>query len=225
MKHYFYKMLLFSGILIANSSCEQLDITDNQRILIRGHVVDQNGNPLENISLHTESLNKIIASAPSDASGNFEMTSLNANYNPLKILVNLSHSFDDQNAFPDYSSRIYSSDMANQDLLIDLGTIVLSEIGTLSIYLRNESRSNNLEYTLSYTSKVCHLPLSGSENNPCELDRIENRSYGPTAENQNISRESVLGTVAIFEYSLNNEATQTIEIPVTNPPTNYVFEY
>lgn len=225
MKHHFYKILILSVLLLATASCEKLDITNNKRILVKGTVVDQNGNALKDIPLYTEAFSKNLASAHSDASGKFEFTSLNVSNTPLKVLVNRAHALDYENELPEYSSKIYTSQMTNRDLLLDLGTITLGGVGTLSIYLRNESGDNNLEYTLSYTSKVCHLPLSGSGNTTCELDQIENEAYGPTSQNQNISRESILGSVALFEYSLNNEPKQTIEIPVTNPTTNYVFEY
>ena len=221
MKHHFYKILTLLVLLFAIASCEKLDITNNERILVKGTVVDQNGNPLQNIPFYTEAFSKKLASANSDASGKFEFTSLNVNNTSLKVLVNRDY----ENQLPEYSSQIYTSQMVNRDLLIDLGTITLGAVGTLSIYLRNQSGANNLEYTLSYTSKVCYLPLSGNGNTSCDLDQIENGAYGPTSQNQNISRESILGSAALFEYSLNNEPKQTIEIPVTNPTTNYVFEY
>lgn len=225
MKHHFYKILTLSVLLLITVSCEKLDITNNKRILVKGRVVDQNGKPLEHIPFFTEAFSKKLASSYSDATGKFEFTSLNVNNTPLKVLVNRVRILGDENELPEYSSQIYTSELANRDSLIDLGTIILGQVGTLSIYLRNESQDNNLEYSLSYTSKVCHLPLNGQGNNSCNLDQKENGSYGPTGENKNISRESILGTVALFEYSLNNEPKQTIEIPITNPPTNYVFIY
>lgn len=225
MKHHFYKILTLAVLLFAIASCEKLDITDNERILVKGTVVDQNGNPLKDIPFFTEAFSKVLASTHSDANGKFEFTSLNVNNTPLKVLVNIGHEWDNENEFIQYSSRIYTSQLGNRNLLIDLGTITLGEVGTLSIYLRNESGENNLEYSLSYPSTICRISLSGSGNNSCDRDQTENGSYGPTSQNQNISRGSIVGSVALFEYSLNNEPKQTIEIPVTNPPTNYVFEY
>lgn len=225
MKHHFYKILTLLVLLFTIASCEKLDITSNNRILVKGMVVDKNGNPIQGIPFYTEAFSKVLASAHSDDSGHFEFTSLNINNTPLKVLVNIAHESSYENEFPEYSSKIYTSQLANRNLLIDLGTIFLGEVGTLSLYLKNESRANNLIYTLSYTSKVCNLPLNGNGNNSCDRNQIESGANGPTSQNQTISLESILGSVALFEYSLNNEPKRTIEIPVTNPPTNYVFEY
>lgn len=225
MKHHFYKILTLVVLLFAVASCEKLDITNNERILVKGRVVDQNGNPLKDIPLYTEAFSKVLTSAHSDDSGTFAFTSLNVSNTPLKVLVNISHEWGNENEFIEFSSRIYTSQLANRNLLIDLGTITLGSVGTLSLYLKNESRANNLIYTISYTSKVCNLPLNGNGNNSCDRNQIESGANGPTSQNQTISLESILGSVALFEYSLNNEPKQTIEIPVTNPPTNYVFEF
>ncbi len=225
MKLHLYKILLFSAVLLF-TSCEKLEITNNERLLVKGKVVDENGNALPNISIKTEAVNRSLANTRSDANGNFELTSLNANTDPLHVLVNIASSINFENENPDYSSKVYTSEGANSQLLLDLGTITLSGLGSFSLYLKNLSGDNNsLEYTLSYTSKVCRLSLESNSNPFCELDQVENGFADPTSENRTLNRESILGSVAVFEYKLNNGATQTIEIPVTNPPTTYVFEY
>lgn len=225
MKLHLYKILLFSAVLLF-TSCEKLEITNNERLLVKGKVVDENGNALPNISIKTEAVNRSLANTRSDANGNFELTSLNANTDPLHVLVNIASSINFENENPDYSSKVYTSEGANSQLLLDLGTITLSGLGSFSLYLKNLSGDNNsLEYTLSYTSKVCRLSLESNSNPFCELDQVENGFADPTSENRTLNRESILGSVAIIEYKLNNGATQTIEIPVTNPPTTYVFEY
>ena len=226
MKSYFYKILIFSVVLSATSCVERLDISSNERLLVKGKIVDQNGNPLQNISIHTNAVYKTLASATSDAVGDFQFTSLNANDKPLMVLINIADPFSLENENSDYSSKIYSSGVANRDLLIDLGTVTLNGVGTFSLFLKNLSGDDNyLKYTLSYTSNICNLPFNANGNDFCELDQSENGNFNPTSENRTINRESILGTFAIFEYELNNGPAQTIEIPVTNPPTTYVFEY
>jgi hypothetical protein len=225
MKPYLYKILLFSAVLLF-SSCEKLEITNNQRLLVKGKIVDQNGNAIPNIPIKTEASNYILAKTRSDANGNFELTSLNANTDPLHVLVNIASSIYFENENPDYASKVYSSEGPNRQLLLDLGTVTLNDLGTFSIFLKNLSGdTNTVEYTLSYASKVCRLPLESNNNDDCEFDQRDQGILETNSQNRTISGESILGTVAIFEYKLNNEPTQTIEIPVTNPPVNYVFEY
>jgi hypothetical protein len=226
MKHHFFKILMLSVVLSAIGCVEKLDVSSNERLLVKGTVVDQNGNPLQNISIKTGAVLKTLASTNSDASGHFEFTSLNANDKPLSVLVNIDYPIDLENGNPDYSSKVYSSGVANRNLLLDLGTVTLNGVGTFSLFLKNQPGDNNsLSYTLSYTSNICNLPINANGNDFCELDQTESNYFDQNSENRTINRESILGSFAVFEYSLNNEPTQTIEIPVTNPPTNYVFEY
>src|SRR5690606_15662275 len=109
------------------------------RLLVKGKVVDENGNALPYISIKTEAVNRSLANTRSDANGNFELTSLNANTDPLHVLVNIASSINFENENPDYSSNVYTSEGANSQLLLDLGTITLSGLGSFSLYLKNLS--------------------------------------------------------------------------------------
>jgi len=224
MKSYLYKIILFT-VILSFSSCEKLEITNNERLLVKGKIVDQNGNALSNISIKTEAVNRILAKTSTDANGNFELTSLNASTDPLYVLVNIESNFYFENENPDYASKVYSSEDANKQLLLDLGTVTLSGLGSFSLLLKNLPGDNNtVEYTLSYTSKVCHLPLEFN-NDICEFDQSTQDFLEVNSQNRTIGGESILGSVAVFEYKVNGGSTQTIEIPVTNPTTTYVFEY
>ncbi|MDN3723830.1 carboxypeptidase-like regulatory domain-containing protein [Aequorivita sp. SDUM287046] len=226
MKFKFSSVLLISLALLLFQSCEKLEITNNERLLVKGKIVDQNGNALANIPIKTEAVNRILAKTTTDTNGNFAFTSLNANTDPLHVLVNIAANFELENENPDYASKVFSSEGGNEQLLLDLGTITLSNLGSFSMLLKNLHGDNNtVEYTLSYTSKVCRLPLEFNNNDACEFDQSTEGFLDATSQNRTLGEESVIGTVAIFEYRLNNEPTQTIEIPVTNPPVNYVFEY
>lgn len=224
MKSSLYKIILF-GVLLLFSSCEKLEITNNERLLVKGKIVDQNGNALSNISIKTEAVNRILSKTSTDANGNFELTSLNANTDPLHVLVNIASSINFENENPDYASKVFSSEGENEQLLLDMGTVTLSGLGSFSLLLKNLPGDNNtVEYTLSYTSIVCHLSLEFN-NDVCEFDQSTQDFLDVNSENRTIGGESILGSVAVFEYKLNNGPAQTIEIPVTNPPVNYVFEY
>lgn len=226
MKHNLHKIILLSIILSATSCAERLDISDNERLLVKGTLVDDNGSPIPNISILTNAANKIMASAKSDASGYFEFTSLNASNDSFMVLVNIAapYTSEVENAF--YSGKIYFSEAGERDPLLNLGTVTLKGVSTFSIFLKNLPGDENfITYTLSYSSNICKVPLNANGNDFCELDITQNNTLNPTSETRTIERNSILSSIAFFEYSLNGEPAQTIEIPVTNPPTTYVFEY
>lgn len=225
MKSHIYKSFLLL-IVFAFSSCEKLDISDNQRLLIKGKIVDPNGEALVNIPIKTQAVNHILAKTTTDNNGNFEFTSLNANTDPLHVLINIAANFELENENPDYASKVFTSKGANEQLLLDLGTVTLNDVGSFSLLLKNLPGDNNtVQYSLSYTSKVCRLPLEFNSQDTCQFDQSTEGFLDATSQNRTLGYESITGTNAVFEYKLNDEPTQTIEIPVTNPPATYVFEY
>lgn len=225
MKHCSYKIFLFA-FLLSFYGCEKVYITDNERLLVKGKIVDQNGDPLSNIYVVTSAENKTIAHARTDSDGNFEFTSLNADNNNFYFLVNAKYGNIFENENPNYPVRVYKSETPNTSLKLDYGTITLNDLGGFSLMLKNlPGDENSLQYKISYTTIICHLPLEPGGNNTCETDQIIEGNLTASSENRTFQSESIVGTHAIFEYSLNGMPVQTIEYPVTNPQTNYVFEF
>jgi len=227
MKQNLLKFLLLT-ILLSLTSClgDDVDIESNRRILVKGKVVDILGNPLPDISVVTSAHGDALGQTHSDASGNFSLISLDEQFDPLDIFINVDNFYNIHINY-DFSNRSYYSETHNKTLLHDLGTIVLGKRATLNLTFNNlPGDENTLVYKIKYTPANCELPLNvfdPPEN--CDLAASFQGELDPISENRTIFTETVLGTNAILEYSLNFEAAQTIEIPLTNLATNYVFVY
>lgn len=227
MKQNLLKFLLLA-ILISLTSClgDDVDIESNRRLLIKGKVIDPTGNPLPNISIITSANDDPLGQTRSDGSGNFSLISLDEQFDPLDILVNVDN-FYNIPINEEYSTRSYFSEVHNKRLLYDLGTIVLAKRAMLNFNFNNiPGDENTLTYTIKYTPANCELPLNvfdPPEN--CDLAASFEGNFNSSSENQTLHIESILETNVILEYSINFEPTQAIEIPLTNLETNYVFEY
>jgi|GEM_PF-1021553 len=227
MKQPFFKFLLFFTILTLTGCLgDDVDIENDRRILVKGKVMDNLGNPLPNISIVTSAHLDLLGQTRSDASGNFSLISLDEQFDPLDIFINVDN-FYNLNINDDYSSRSYFSEIRNNILLHDLGTIVLGKKALLNFTFNNlPGDENTLVYKIKFTPANCELPLNvfdPPEN--CDLGADIEGDFNPNSENRTLNIESVLGTKIILEYSLNFEPTQTIEISLTNLESNYVFEY
>lgn len=227
MGKHILKFLLLS-ILLSLTSClgDDVDIENNRRLLVKGKVIDPTGNPLPNISIITSANDDPLGQTRSDGSGNFSLISLDEQFDPLDILINVDNFY----SIPineEYSTRSYFSEAHTNRLLYNLGTIVLSKRATLNFTFNNiPGDENTLTYTIKYTPANCELPLNvfdPPEN--CDLNASFEGNFNSISENKTIHVESILETNVILEYSINFEPTQTIEIPLTNLETNYVFEY
>lgn len=227
MKQNLLKFLLFA-ILLSLTSClgDDVDIESNRRLLVKGKITDTQGEPLSNISVVTSAFGDELGRTNTDADGNFYLVSLDEQFDPLDILINVND-FYNPNINEDYASISYISTEHTKRVLYDLGTIALGKNALLNFsFINLPGDENILTYTIRYTPSLCQLPLNVL-NPPENCDLAEDRSgiLSATSENEIISIYSIQETNVIFEYSLNNNPTQTIEIPLTNLETNYVFEY
>ncbi|PHR12297.1 MAG: hypothetical protein COA40_08505 [Aequorivita sp.] len=222
----FRLLLLASMVLFIACLGDDVDIDNNRRILVKGKIVDKEGNPLPDIIIVTSANSDPLGQTQSDASGNFRLISLDEEFDPLDVLINIDPFFY-LNVDYDYSSLAYRSSVHNDRLLYDLGTIILGDKAELNLTFNNLlGDENTLGYTIKYTPANCELPLNVT--NPpdnCDLAAIREGDLNPISENTTVSIESILGSTVLLEYSLNFEPVQTIEIPLTNLDTNYVFEY
>ncbi len=227
MKQNLIKLLLLT-ILVSLTGClgDDVDIENNRRLLIKGKITDTQGNALPNISVITSSFGDALGETKTDAVGNFRLVSLDEQFDPLDIFINVND-FYNPNINEDYGSRRYLSPEHTNRVLYELGTIVLGKIASLNISLNNiAGDENTLSYEVKFTPSVCELPLNVL--NPpdnCNLAESSSGNLTSSSENQIVPIYSVQGSNVIFEYSLNGGSLQTIEIPLTNEDNNYVFEY
>ena len=227
MKQALFKFLLLAS-MIPFSAClgDDVDIDSDRRILVKGKIVDIEGNPLPNMNVVTSASGDRLGQTQSDASGNFSLTSLDEEFDPLDISINMDiYNFD--NIDYDYASLAYRSSVHNNRLLYDFGTIILGKRAELNLTFNNlPGDGNTVEYNIKYTPATCELPLTVLDPpESCDLAASDEGDLNAFSENRTINIESILGTNVIVEYSLNFEPEQTIEIPITDLETNYVFEY
>lgn len=219
---------LFLFLVCTLSGClgDDVDIESDRRILVKGRVIDSMGNPLPDISIVTSAHGDALGQSHTDASGNFRLISLDEQFDPLDIYINVDNFFN-STINSEYSNRSYLSAVHNKRLLYDLGDIILGKRVKLNFIFNNiPGDENTLDYTIEYTPANCEIPLTvvnPPEN--CDLGASYEGNLSQISENRTLNIESLMGTNVILTYSLNFEPTQTIEIPLINLETNYVFEY
>lgn len=227
MKQNFLKILLLLTVLTA-ASClgDDVDIENNRRLLVKGKVTDTQGNALQNIIVVTSAFGDALGQTTTDAAGNFRLVSLDEQFDPLDIFINVDNFYNQQINY-DYSSQAYFSPEHTNRVLYEMGTIVLGKRATLDLNLNNNAGDQNtITYEVLYTPSDCELPLNViNPSDNCNLSENYSGALSPSSENQVIPIYSIQGSNVIFKYSLNAGPTQTIEIPLTNEDNTYVFEY
>ena len=227
MKQNFLKFLLLLTVLTTVSCLgDDVDIENNRRLLIKGKVTDTQGNALPNIPVITSALGDALGQTTTDANGNFRLISLDEQFDPLDIFINVDNFYNQQvNQY--YSSRAYFSQQHVNRVLYDMGSITLGKMAELKLTLNNNGGDQNtVSYEILYTPSACELPLNVyNPPSDCNLSEMKTGSLMPSSENQIISIYSIQGENVVFNYSLNSGDTQTIEIPLTNASNTYVFEY
>ena len=213
-------LLLFTGCLP-----DDLDIKNNRRLLVKGKVIDGQGNGLSDIRIVTSAHDDLLAETRTDSAGNFRFISLDERYDPLDILVNVQEYYNTQTN--DYSSRSYLSPQRGHRLLYDLGTIVLEKKAQLHFTFHNVfTQQNSVSYEIIYTPSDCMLPLStSSPPSDCIMSETISGFYSQTSPNDLIYIYSLRDHDVMFRYSLNGGSMQTVHIPLPNENNSYVFEY
>ncbi|SRX55667.1 carboxypeptidase-like regulatory domain-containing protein [Aequorivita sp. CIP111184] len=235
MKRKYLSLFLLFAIVFLFQSCDP-QIMDDRRILVKGNIVDSANNPIQNISVRTQSYGTILGETVSDANGQFQFTSLDVeDYNGLNIIVNMKTSsyyyegdydFDlTENA--NYSAKQYFSNSQNREAVTyNLGKIQLNEAARLDILFHNIPGDNNtVAYKLEYDSAICQIDLNLNGSEDCYFDNDYYQQLDINSSNFQTNLNSQLGTTVLFKYILNNEPEQTISIPLTNLENTYVFEY
>ncbi len=212
--------------LFVSGCYDPLNIENNRRVYVTGKIVDIDGNPIPNITVKTEGGNDIIDFTKSDILGNFEMISLDELTDPLSILINTESQFGNLNN-DQYSGKVFFSEINNNFIDYPLGNIVLRPMAELNFQLVNNPGDENvLTYSLNIVYDICNVNMDiDGFGGDCQLQGGFPTTLTPNSENIDSIYYSIQGTTAIFEYQLNNDPAQTVEIPLTNPQNTYVFEY
>lgn len=201
------------------------EVLDNERILIEGRVVDVNGNGLENINVKAETAPFLLGEGITDTNGNFSFTSLKTNRNKIIISINLKNN---QIETP-LNSIVFEYRGLEIQRNYELGDIMLRDTSILDFKIEKTSTTENtLKWQLVFKSGSCERNFSDDnipDQNLCYEENLfatQNNSERPDFEQQFLTLKN---TEAIFTYSIDQGAEQTVIIPINEELTNYVFEY
>jgi hypothetical protein len=233
-KHLIQFLLL--GVLFLLQSCDP-QIMDDRRILVKGNIVDSENNPVANIAVRCQTYGLVLGEARSDANGQFQFTSLDAeSYNGLNIMVNMKSNdyyYEDGHSYdltenPAYSAKQYFDNFTNRPAkTYNLGQIKLNDAAQLTVFFNNiPGDNNNVAYKMEYDSAICQIDLNVPNSEDCNYEEYNYyQQLDINTANFQTNIKSQLGSTVIFKYILNNEPEQTISIPLTNTENTYVFEY
>ena len=217
-------------ILIAVFSCEDTEIQNNIRVLVIGNVTDQNTQPIANASIRVYADadafgadRVLLGEGVSDASGNFNVTSL---FGPNELFL-VDISFGDQ--FSTYRYQTNTEEFTPGDLTFNLETIELKAIANFNYNIIRESgEDNTLQYSFSYFDADCVEVYEDGVLNETQSNCNGMRFIGSTLNNlsPNVENRSFivpLQSQVEFTYSLN-EGDEISEI-ITINSAEYAFEF
>ncbi len=216
-------------------SCQDIEIENNKRITVSGKLVDQDGNPLQNINVQSVVEEYTLGTGSSNVSGNFSYVSLQSYSNDFVTLINRKKGFN-YNQSPAVNENYASARIINYDeddfLRVnkyELGSFEIPKVATLEFSIEKiSSEDKNLNWSLRLYNTNCDYAYRDT------IEPVENFCYEVyyIARNQDSIKPnyqerfySLASKPAVFTYTINNNATQSITIPLTNATNNYVFEY
>lgn len=229
--------LLLISILILKS-CGPPEFEKNTRILAKGLIQNQDGDPLSEIevSVYTSAYNGgfyvfgsnqddyLLGNGFSSASGLFSVTSLFDKDDDFYIYVN---------GGDDYSSYIYKTsteDYTPNDLTFDLGTITLEKFANVQFQITNNNPSETPFYfSFTYKDKNCleifEEGVLDISQNFCHIDDVLGFSINENSPQRSGEFTTLLGSEVTIYYTNNDdiEVTETILIDQENFTYEFTF--
>lgn len=227
---YLGSLLLFASLL----SCfgTPVKVEDNIRASIIAKIVDENGNPIPDIPVYSGSSSDILGGVDiSDENGEVDFNSLESTSSEFGIVVNISTTgvgFPSNQDYTFVSFRNREND--RQRYFYDLGTLVLRKKANLIVNVSgNYPGSGTLFGTIRYKEYECNYVVNDFEIDDeltyCgEIQRNTGVRVDEMFPASSSEIETVLGTTAIFEYSINDGPLQTVEIPINQNLVTYELE-
>jgi len=230
--------ILVLGLLFLLLSCETRFET-NTRVLVKGKVVDDFGQPISNaeISVYTQKgTGYILTPGPSgedeyllgrnicNADGTFSVTSI------FDEDVDFFIEVVSDNNFSEYIYKTSTLFYTPENLVFDLQTVTLKELVNVNYNIsRVSGEGNSISYTFTFIDDFCIEVFE-------EGELIENESYcfqdielnGTLNDNlPNIERNfsSVLGSIVEFTYSINNQPEVSETFTIGQENYEFTFTY
>ena len=227
------------GIAFALSFCLHgcYKIENNRRVAVMGSLVDDSGNPVSGILVQSSGDHTLLGSATSDEFGMFSFASLESNADDFSIAINPepardtlyppityinSYIFKAPSIVPKRGKRTQNS--------YDLGKIHLRRQAYLDLNIKKTSTANDtLHWRVTIPDSYCENYFSkgviDTTRTRCFATLTQTGTIKPGDEDQNPGFGTIKNAEAIFDYTINSCAPQTITIPISQYRTNYVFEF
>lgn len=229
------KLLALSlSIAILFISCDHPHVIDDERIFVKGRVLDDEREPIQNVSVHTEAYTFFLGETLTDSNGYFEFTSLAAHNDNFKIIINdLPEKYsanNENNYLPQYSEVEYQYQESEFQSSYFLATTILKSSATLDLKIeKTTTNTDTLYWSLNFKRPYCKHVIGEIPNEIEEESCYENNVKSGRLTDQDPNYESkfysILETQAVFTYKINEQEEESINIPLDQTNTNYVFEY
>ena len=209
-----------------SSTCG-FDVEDNRRLFVAGKLVDQNSNPVPDISVALSAEGHIVGTGKSDSNGNFAFTGLEALNRDLHIRVNTTP-YDSLYTFINIMNNTPAEERNRQ--VYDLGELEIRERSDLHVkILKTSTGDNSISWNMEYTYAQCHFMINNEELYEEYLEcypvqftsGVQNQNY-PERE---LLVNSTLGSNVTITYSINDGPQQTDNIFLNEQNMEYVLEY
>jgi type 1 fimbria pilin len=216
-------LLLFIG-------CAETAVDNDIRILVKGKVVDQSNTIITDahIQVYADADapgadRALLGEGFSDASGNFEVTSL---FGP-NALFYIVVSADDQ--FSTYRYQTSTEEFTPNDLTFDLQTVELKKLAVFNYDIIRESGDDNtLDFSFRFIDTSCIEIYNEGILNDIESDCYQVRLWSLSLNNLNPNIENRRITIPFqsqveFIYSINGEDPVSEIIDINT--LDYVFQF
>lgn len=209
-------------------------IEKDTRVLVKGHLLDENNNPLAGAEINVFTSRDYFLS-----SGNYL---LGTNYTKTDGTFKVVSLFDEHETFSveiskgeDYSNYTYitnTKDYLPENLEFDLKTVYLKRLANFQFNITKTSNQPDVVLQFSFTVKSTNCyefyergVLLPSPQYSCYDDFLIGTSLNTANPNVSSAYKTLLGTTVVFKYSKNNEPeiTQTFIIDQENYEFNFTY--
>lgn len=219
-------------------TCTQ-ELDKNKRVLVTGTIEDANGAPVSDVDIFTH-VNDIrfldfgndgyesrllLGVNKSKSDGSFAITSL---YDSgLTFTTQFGTTAD---PYVNYSYTILPSQLNQENLNIDLGTIILNKTAEVTFTIQKTNSNNStLSFYFSFDSVECIEVYEDGEYNEefSNCSEIQILSGRTTEDNVNASGSftTILGSMVEFSYTIDNDQPVVERFEVTQEQQNYELNY
>lgn len=211
------------------------DYQTNKRVLIKGQLQNDTGEPMRNIDVSAFTLTDdyfqgnqqngyLLGRNKSQEDGSFAVICLLDVDSDFFITVNGIEDYIDY-------SYVFKTDFSEpEDLVVDMGTVTLRKRANVTFNLsRTSPAGTSIDFIISYENPFCAVVYEDdslmSEESTCFERTTFTRSFDGNSENFSSSFNSVLGSDVTIIYSIDNQPEETETFTIDQSNFTYEFTY